>query len=68
MSTNDVNAEDNANKAVDWSTLSEHCKAEIKANQQKIKTLSKSLFFFDKQAASGADFPLKKGSRHDELS
>ncbi len=60
MSTSDVKAESKANKEVDWSTLIEHCKAEITSYQEKIKTLNKSLFFFEKQALSGVPFPRKK--------
>ena len=68
MPTIDVKVENKANKGVDWQMLIEHCRAEIKANQEKIKMLSKSLFFFEKQAASGAEFPLKRESRHKEIS
>jgi len=68
MSTSDVNIEKKAKKDIDWDALIDHCKAEIKANQEKIKTLSKSLFFFEQQAQSGVPFPLKKDSRHKEIS
>jgi hypothetical protein len=60
MSSSDVKVERNAKKDVDWDTLVEHCKAEIKACQERIETLSKSLFFFEEQANAGVKFPLKK--------
>lgn len=68
MSTSDVKVENKAKKDVNWNTLIERCKTEMKANQEKIKTLSKSLFFFEKQAQSGVPFPLEKEARHKELS
>ncbi len=60
MSTSDVKAESKANKEVDWSTLIEHCKAEITSYQEKIKTQNKSILYYEKQALSGAPSPRKK--------
>jgi hypothetical protein len=48
MSITDVKVENKAKKDVNLATLIEHCKAEIESCQQRAKTLSKSLFLFDK--------------------
>jgi hypothetical protein len=68
MSIRSVKVEDKAIKDMNWEALIKHCKAEISSHREKIKTLSKSLFFFEKQAHSGVPLPLKKEDRHDELS
>jgi len=60
MSTRDVKVEEAAKKDVNWDAMIEQCKAEIKSCQERVKTLSKSLFFFEKKAKSGVPFPLKK--------
>jgi hypothetical protein len=68
MSIDSVNEKEKAKQDINWSTLIEHSEAEIKACRDKIKTLTKSLVFFKKQADSGIPFPLKKDARHKELS
>ena len=68
MSRDSVKDEDNANQDINWETLIKHSEAEIRACREKIKTPSKSISFFKKQADSGAPFPLEKDDRHAETS
>jgi hypothetical protein len=64
VSFQNVNEESKAKQDITWEKLIEHCKAEIKSCQEKVKILNKSLFFFEKQALSGVKFPRKKTGRH----
>ena len=64
MSRDSVKIKENAKQDIGWEILIKHSEAEIEACREKIKTLTKSLLFFKKQAHSGIRFPLEKDGRH----
>ena len=68
MSIDTVKHEHKTKKDVDWGDLVEHSESEIRAHQEKIKELRKSLSFFKKQASCGVPFPVEIPHRHKEIS
>jgi hypothetical protein len=68
MSVDKLQQKDKANKDANWSILAEHAKSEMKRLQKQVYRLRKSFIFFNQQYESGVQFPVKKTTRHVDLS
>jgi len=68
MSTASVNGESGTKQDITWKEAIADSEAEIRACEQKIAKLRKSIVFFKQQEVAGVPFPTKNLHRHTDKS